>query len=192
MSFTEAQRTELAGIMGQTGHARRGLVTSYQATPPMAKVTLQPEDIELGWLPVLSQWVGNGWGIVAPLQVDDQVALIAEEGDGQNFAIIGRYFSDVDAPPATAVAAGEFLIQHASGARLHFMADGSVSIMTAVLNIAAPGGGAAQVNITGALDVSGDVTAADVVTGTVPSLNSHTHMYRPGTGTFTTTSAPEG
>jgi hypothetical protein len=179
MSFTEAQRTELAGIMGQTGHARRGLVTSYQATPPMAKVTLQPEDIELGWLPVLSQWVGNGWGIVAPLQVDDQVALIAEEGD-------------VDAPPATAVAAGEFLIQHASGARLHFMADGSVSIMTAVLNIAAPGGGAAQVNITGALDVSGDVTAADVVTGTVPSLNSPTHMYRPGTGTFTTTSAPEG
>ena len=160
----------------------------------MAKVMLQPEGIETGWLPVLSPWSANGWGIVIPLAEGDQVLLVCEEADGQNYAIKGRYFSDVDAAPSTLPVAGEFFMQSKGGAQLYFKADGSVSIVTPTalnvqaptVNIAAANGGNAIVNITGSLNVSVETTTNG------KAFTPHTHPYNPGGGAQTETGIPQG
>jgi len=174
MTFNAAQKNEMAAFNGQAGATRRGLVLTYQQQPPMAKVLLQPENIETGWLPVLSPWSANGWGIVIPLAANDQVLLVCEEADGQNYAIWGRYYSDADAAPATLPVAGEFFMQSQGGAQLYFKADGSVVLATTTLKISAPGGGNATVNITGTLQVTGEVYRG-FGTGDQVSLGSHTH-----------------
>ena len=124
--MNDADKRAVMAMIQQYGANRRGLVLSYQSQPPMAKVALQPDGQETGWCPVLSQWVGNGWGLVAPLQQNDQVALMVEEGDGSNYAIVGRYWSDVDVAPGAA-AAGELLLQHQSGSMFYLKADGTIA-----------------------------------------------------------------
>jgi phage baseplate assembly protein gpV len=189
MSLTEAQKLEVMAMITQSGVNRRGLVTSYQPTPPMAKVQFMPAPPasegpapETGWIPVLTQWAGNGWGMVAPLQAGDQVLLICEEGDGANYAVAGRYYSDVDVAPVAA--AGEMLFQHQTGAQIYLKADGSISLTTATLNIAGPSGNA-TVNITGSLNVSVETTTAG------KAFTPHTHPYNPGGGATTETGAPQ-
>ncbi len=185
MTFSDAQRNEIIALVQQFGANRRGIVTSYQPQPPMAKVTLQPEGIETGWLPVLTQWVGNGWGMIAPLQAGDQVKLTCEEADGQNYAIAGRYYSEADAAPEGA-GPGELWLVHETGATFALKADGSISLITATLNIEAPGGGNATVNLTGSLNVSVETTTAG------KAFTPHTHPYVPGSGSETETGPPQG
>ena len=43
-----------------------GIVTAYNDSTYSVKVKLQPMDIETGWLPITSDYVGNGWGIFSP------------------------------------------------------------------------------------------------------------------------------
>jgi phage baseplate assembly protein gpV len=150
MSFGKlaaAQKRAVAGQTAQMGAPRCGLVTSFNPATYRAKVALQPDGQNTGWLPVLSQWVGAGWGMVAPLQIGDQVLVLPESNDAANGVIVGRYFSDVDTPPNVA-AAGEIWLVHASGSSLALKADGSVDIV------------APNVNVTGTLNVSGDVVIA--------------------------------
>jgi phage baseplate assembly protein V len=165
---------EITGMMALGAAPRCGLVTSFNPATMRAKVAIQPDGQITGWLPVLSQWVGVGWGIVAPLQPNDQVLVLAEENDAAHGVIVGRYFSDVDTPPQGA-AAGELWMVHQTGSTFAMKADGSVLLITATLNIQAPGGGDATVNITGNLIVSEKVTASDLVLPSIPSTDSHTH-----------------
>ena len=44
-----------------TGAPRFGLVTSVDPATATARVTLQPENVLSGWLPLLTPWVGNVW-----------------------------------------------------------------------------------------------------------------------------------
>lgn len=163
-----------AGQIAQIGAPRCGLVTSFNPATYRAQVQLQPDGQLSGWLPVLSQWVGAGWGMVAPLQAGDQVLVLPEGNDPAQGVIVGRYYSDVDTPP-TGEAAGEFWLVHETGSKIAMKADGSVSILTATLNIAAPGGGDATVNITGSLNVSVETTTAG------KAFTPHGHDYLAGT-----------
>jgi phage baseplate assembly protein gpV len=191
MHLTDGMKQEIAAMIQQYGANRRGLVVSYQAQPPMAKVQFQPAPpesdgaaAETGWIPVLSHWVGPGWGMHTPLQAGDQVLLVCEEADGMNYAVAGRYYSDADqAPPAEA---GECHLVHSSGAAISLNADGSISLLTHTLNITAPGGGNATVNITGSLNVSVETTTAG------KAFTPHTHPYLPGTGGQIETGPPQG
>ena len=47
---------------------RHGLVTSYDPQHHMAKVAFQPEGQELGWLPIETGHIGQGYGIAIGLQ----------------------------------------------------------------------------------------------------------------------------
>jgi len=174
VSLTPEQRNEVIALIGQYGANRRGTVLSYQPQPPMAKVMLQPENIETGWLPVLSPWVGNGWGLVIPLAQGDQVLLVCEEGDGQNFAIKGRYYSDVNQAPGTQPVAGEMYMQSESGSRLYFQTGNVVTLAAGTINLQAPGGGNTTVAVEGVLHVSGEVYRG-YGTGDQVSLGGHTH-----------------
>ena len=127
-----------------TGQARMALVTSYDATTGTAKVKLQPEGIQTGWLPVLSPWIGSGWGMIASLAVGDQVFVEPQEGDAEHGVITGRCWSDQQLPPG--IADGEIMLRHQSGSYIKLQADGTVQIT-------------GDLHVTGAIYATGDVTA---------------------------------
>jgi phage baseplate assembly protein gpV len=105
---------------------RFAIVTSVDQQRAMAKVLLQPEGILTGWLPVLSPWVGPGWGFYSPPSAGDQVFVIPQEGDAQQGVIVGRAFSSVQLPPSTPP--GEIWLRHSSGTSIKLANDGTVRI----------------------------------------------------------------
>ena len=105
---------------------RVGTVTSVDPTTARAKVQIQPENVLTGWLPVLSQWTGAGWGISCPPSLGDQVLIIPREGHMEAGIIIGRFFSDIARPPPAE--AGEVIIAHSSGVSLSLKNSGVIVV----------------------------------------------------------------
>jgi len=190
-----------AGAMDRTsGQPRFGIVTSVDPSRPAVRVMLQPEGALTGWLPVLSPWVGAGWGISCPPSPGDQVLVLPQEGDPEHGVVVGRAWSDTARPPATPV--GELWLTHALGSYLKLMNDGTVRIQgnTFVLgNLLVAGSitttgsatGAGNIQIAGDLRATGDVADGH---GTVSALrghyNAHTHPDPQG-GVTSSTSQPD-
>ncbi len=181
MSFTAAQRREIQSIIALVGVNKRGIITSYQPSPPMVKVQIMPAPpesegppAETGWIPYKS-WAtglgGIGWCAIAPPQSGQQVLLVCEEGDGQNYSAWGGYYSDQDSAPQGAQA-GEVLLQHQSGSQLHLRQDGTIMLV------------AADVIVNGDLSVSGTIFAADLIVAGDVSARNHQHVSAaPGSAT---------
>ncbi|MBW4091064.1 MAG: phage baseplate assembly protein V [Proteobacteria bacterium] len=151
------------------GHARPrfALVTSVDPATATARVSLQPEGVLSGWLPILTPSAGAGWGIWCPPSPGDQVMILAQEGDAEQGVIVGRAFSLVDTPPAAA--AGELWLVHASGSSVRLLNSGVIEMI-------------GPVTIQGTVTVSGDVLVAGNVSdqhATLADLRSHydTHMH---------------
>jgi uncharacterized protein involved in type VI secretion and phage assembly len=107
------------------GQPRFGIVTSVDPTRYVAKVSLQPEGVQSGWLPILSPWVGNGWGLICVPQPGAQVLVLAQEGDAEHGVIAGAAYGGTIQPPSGA-AAGEAWLVHSSGSFLRLRNDGTV------------------------------------------------------------------
>lgn len=136
-----------------------GVVTGYDPKAYAVKVTLQPpppdrDDVETGWLPIMSPWVGNGWGFYAPPAKGDQVLILFPEGDIDVGVCIGALYNDKDRP--LDVPQGEMWLQHAGGAFVKFLTNGT---------IASKG----TWNHDGDLNATGDVKAGNI------SLKTHKH-----------------
>jgi phage gp45-like len=151
----KAQATALDRSVGQP---RFGVVASVDPTHATARVTLQPEGVLTGWLPILSPWVGAGWGLVCPPSPGDQVLVLPQEGVADHGVIVGRAFSGPQMPPAAPV--GELWLVHKSGSFLKLTNDGTV-----------------QVN--GDLHVNGDVYDR---AGSLARLRQHYDQHTHGTG----------
>jgi phage baseplate assembly protein gpV len=108
------------------GQPRFGNVTSVDPLLGTVRVQLQPEGVLTGWLPLLSGWVGNGWGLSCPPSPGDQVLVLPQEGDAENGVVIGRAWSDSAAVPNTPT--GELWLTHQSGSYLRLLNNGTVSI----------------------------------------------------------------
>lgn len=127
MSDLEAMiQNAVERFMGSRVTEKYGVVTSYDPQKHTAKVMIQPDNFESGWLRVSEGHIGSGWGIVSGLQVGDQVKVSVAQGDINNGSIAGRVHSDQDQPPVAQ--SGEIVIQHTSGAKIMMAADGSVSV----------------------------------------------------------------
>ena len=109
-----------------SGQPRFATVTSVDPALGTVRVQLQPEGVLTGWLPVLSVWVGNGWGVSCPPSPGDQVLVLPQEGDAENGVVIGRTWSRDTSVPATPV--GELWLTHRSGSYLRLLNDGTISI----------------------------------------------------------------
>ena len=174
----------------QTAHTRIGKVRGYNPANYCVKVLLQPENVETGWLPILSPWVGNGWGMFAPPVVDDLVEVQYQEGDFNAGMVCQRFFNDISRP--LSVPSGEFWLVHQSGSSLKFHNDGSVELIAVgTLSSSAPQWNhTGPVNITGTLHTTSDITTDTNVTATLniadqagaktmagmrTAYNSHTH-----------------
>jgi Type VI secretion system/phage-baseplate injector OB domain len=105
---------------------RMGTVTSSNPETATAKVLLQPEGVLTGWLPVLTQWAGSGWGMACPPSPGDQVLIIPQEGDAQHGLIVGRLYSNLVRPPHAE--AGEIALSHQSGSSLRLLNSGVIVI----------------------------------------------------------------
>jgi phage baseplate assembly protein gpV len=169
-AFWNAVKASAAGLDGLAGVARFGLVSSFDPNAYAARVMLQPENVLSGWLPILSAWVGAGWGLAAPLTPGDQVLVVAQEGDAEHGVIVGCVWSAVDQPMA--VPAGELWMRHRSGSFMKLLNDGTISLF------------AGTVNVAGNLVVSGDISDRGGAHGTVAALRQaydvHTHADAQG------------
>jgi len=161
------------GLDGRAGVARFGLVSSFDPANYAARILLQPENVLTGWLPVMSPWVGAGWGMAAPLVTGAQVLVIAQEGDAEQGVVMGAIWSTVD-PPMSAPA-GELWLRHQTGSFIKLLADGTLALQ------------ASQVNVTGNLMVSGDISDQNGAHGTMAALrqahDQHLHSVPQGGST---------
>ena len=194
-----AQARGVVGQVSQFGAPRFGLVASFNPRTYCAKVTIQPENTLTGWLPILSPWVGAGWGFVAPLPIGVQVLVLPDRNDAQQGVIAGVIYSDVEPPPSSA-AAGEILFRHQSGAFLTLKNDGTVAVNGQIeIDATAPTisiTATVAVNVTAPLIRLGK-SAADPLLGLCTSIfkqwaDSHVHSNGNNggnTGAPTTTAA---
>ncbi|MDR3532814.1 MAG: phage baseplate assembly protein V [Rhodopila sp.] len=146
-----------------TGQIKFGTVTSVNFQTATARVLIQPDGVLSGWLPVLSQWVGDGWGMVCPPNPGDQVLLVPQEGDVEQGIIIGRSFSNKQRPPV--VPGGEFWLVHETGSSLKLCNDGTI-------------------RVNGDLHVDGEVyDRGGPLSGLRTHYNSHIHAVPPNATT---------
>jgi hypothetical protein len=141
---------------------RHGTVTSYDPNAYAVKVTLQPDNVVTGWIPLKSAWVGAGWGLFYPPTIGDAVEVDFQEDDGGVGSVGLRFFNDTDRP--LPCPSGEFWLVHKTGSLLKFHNDGSVELVTNQ-DLNATVGRHANLTVaqTVVANVSGNVTAT--VTG---------------------------
>lgn len=168
--FWNAVKARAGGLDGLAGVARFGLVSSFDPVAYAGRVLLQPENVLSGWLPILSAWVGNGWGLAAPLTPGDQVLVVAQEADAEHGVIIGCVWSAVDKAPGAP--GGEFWLQHQSGSFVKLLNDGTIAMQ------------ASTVNLIGNLVVTGNISDQNGAHGTLAALrqayDGHVHADAQG------------
>jgi phage gp45-like len=159
--LSSAIKSHATSLDQSSGQIKFGTVTSVNSQNATARVLIQPDGVLSGWLPVLSQWVGAGWGLVCPPSPGDQVLLVPQEGDVEQGIIIGRSYSNKQMPPV--VPDGEFWLVHKSGSFLKICNDGTI-------------------RISGDLHVQGDVyDQHGPLSGLRKHYNLHTHSTPNGT-----------
>lgn len=121
-----ALKAQAAALDAERGQPRFGVVASVDPARHAARVLLQPEGVLSGWLPVLSPWVGSGWGLVAQLVPGQQVLVLPQDGEGEHGVIAGAAWSD--ASPAPAPPVGELWLVHQSGSFLKLANDGTLRV----------------------------------------------------------------
>ena len=147
-------------------HPRIAIVTSVDPATYTARVTVQPEGVLSGWLPIAGAWVGAGWGLACPPSPGDQVVVIWQEGDAEQGVIVGRLWSNNVAPPNAP--AGELWLIHQTGSFLKLHNNGSIESQ------------AGTWTHTGDLRVSGNVSDSH---GSMAQLRGHynEHVHPPNT-----------
>ncbi len=124
--FLNALKSQAGALDQGMAQPRFATVTSVDPDTATARVLLQPEAVLSGWLPVLSPWIGAGWGMSCPPSPGDQVLVLAQEGDAEHGVIVGRAYSTVSAPPTAP--SGEFWLVHASGSFIKLLKDGTIQL----------------------------------------------------------------
>lgn len=167
------------GIAERTASARYGVIQSIDPANHAAKVTVEPEGVLTGWLPIKTTAIGNGWGIVSLPAPGTQVQLLPQEGDGEEWAVAGAVFDTEAMPPSVPSAIdgsnsnaqpGEHLIVGQAGNVLRLCADGSVFVLAPV-NIQG------NVVIAGNLTVWGDMAALGTYQGSSGQLKVAGEIY---------------
>ncbi len=125
-SLLNAIRGQSAAQDAAWGQPAFGVVTSVDPAAGTVRVQLQPEGVLTGWLPVLSPWVGAGWGMSCPPSPGDQVLVLPQEGSAEHGVVAARCWSAKAPAPGTPV--GELWLTHRSGSHLRLLNDGTVSV----------------------------------------------------------------
>lgn len=106
--------------------ARFGVVSTGHSPEYAVKVWLEPDHIETGYIPVLTPFVGNGWGLFSKPVAGDQVVVLFIDGDINSGVVVGGLYSDVDRP--LNAPDRELWLQHQGGASIKFTNGNTIEI----------------------------------------------------------------
>lgn len=123
-------RAQAEGILSKYTNMRIGTISSYDPSVYKAQVLIQPENMMTGWLPIATQWMGNGWGLYMPPAPGDTVIIHFMEGD-LSVGIIGdRLFTSKELPKTDPAGcpSGEAWLLHLTGSYLQFKNDGTIKL----------------------------------------------------------------
>jgi phage baseplate assembly protein V len=124
--FLNALKAQAAALDRAQGQLRFGVVVSVDPARYAARVSLQPEGVLSGWLPVLSPWVGAGWGLACLPSPGDQVLVLPQEGEAEHGVVVGACWSDSARAPGAPP--GEIWLVHQSGSFIKLLSDGTVQV----------------------------------------------------------------
>jgi phage baseplate assembly protein gpV len=124
--LSNAIKAQVSGLGRLAAQAKFATVSSVNYETGNVKVIVQPDGVLSGWIPVLSPWVGNGWGMICPPSPGDQVFVVAHEGDIEQGVVIGRAYSQKQRPASAP--AGELWLVHQKGSYLKLCEDGTIQI----------------------------------------------------------------
>ena len=142
---------------------RKGIVTSYDPATHKAKVQIQPENLETGWLQAPSLMIGQEYGMSVGLEPGTEVLVHFENGD-LNAGVIGAAYYSNEAPyPAKP---GAVMITHKSGSYVRLFNDGRVEI-AANEQLVLMGEDGILISTPGTLITNAGITQS-FVTGSIP------------------------
>jgi phage baseplate assembly protein gpV len=136
----EAERVLARRALG----VRVGTISSYDPKTHAVKLTIQPEGIQTGWMPLATQSTGAGFGIFSGPTLGDSVVVAFHDGEPEAGIVIGRLPTNDETPVPTQ--SGEYIAQTPWGSFIKLLQDGSVTVQDQ--------GGASI-----ALDGQGNITA---------------------------------
>lgn len=177
--FLQGIMSRVQDMIDRVARPRWGIVASVDPVRMAVKVTLQPDGVLSGWLPIASNAAGAGWGVQSVPTVGDQAYIVPDMGSQNNGVVVGFAHSDAaraaDVPasigsggvPNTTTAprvAGEMVMTHKSGSTVRLCADGSIYMR-------------GDVNIEGNLRVNKDIF--DQI-GKLDGLRQHYNTHKHG------------
>lgn len=151
-----------------------GLVSGYDHTNYSVKVTIQPEGIETGWIPLTSPWVGAGWGMFCTPSIGDMIEVQFEQGGSEAAFACMRFFNDTDRP--LDVQSGEFWLVHKLGAFVKLTNDGNIVLHGKNVRITVDG----SVSIDGNASITGNLTVGGGATGSFSTPTGDTVTVQDG------------
>ena len=198
----ERMKQVVAQLLSTLARTGMGNVYDYDPNIYAVRVKLQPSGEITGWVPLGTQWCGNGYGLAIGPAIGDLVRVDFVNWQQEASLVGARYFSDEAAPPA--VPSGEMWAVHSSGAFLKLTNDGKATLndkggSTVALN--GDGTGActfsggftvnANTQINGNLLVSGDVTDNSAINAsTMSHMRSQYDVHDHADAQGGTTGAP--
>jgi phage baseplate assembly protein gpV len=192
-------RAEAGRQAALSASGRMAIVTSYDPDHYACKVKILPEGDypdqydsgDTGWLPVQTQWLGNGWGMYCPPSVGDKVYVDHVEDDPGGGQIVGVVF-DAEHTPLS-VQSGEFWLVHVTGSFFKLTNDGKLTLQdqagsTIVMNGDGTGNVTfaewltitAEINLVGSLSASGHIAAGTGASGTFNTSDGLTVTVQDG------------
>jgi phage baseplate assembly protein V len=120
-----AARLQGQRAMAEFTTSRLGEITNYDPDNYTARVTLQPDGLKTGWLPIASQWVGDGWGCFSPPNIGDMCSVEFINGDLNAGFVEGKFWNNDSRP--VSVQSGEYWLIHAKGAFFKLTNDGKAT-----------------------------------------------------------------
>jgi hypothetical protein len=154
--------------------AKYGHVSAYNPNNYTVKVMLLPEQVETGFIPLATIWVGNNLGAVFGPAIGDSVKLDFIDGSVQAMVVNGRFFNNTAAPPV--VQSGQAAFVDSQGSYIRLNNDGSITM-------GAPNGITTTTPLltqNGNATVTGNVVVGSGATGSFTTPSGDTVMVQDG------------
>lgn len=129
-SIRHLVRGEVERVLRLQLQPRLGNVIAYDPNRHAARVSLQPEGIETGWIPVHSHFIGNGYGEVAPMTIGQQVKVGFPEYGSNQGVVVGQMYDQRNQVPVAAqgAQAGEWIRVSGTGSLMAATNDGVIRV----------------------------------------------------------------
>ena len=163
VSHLDVMRREAERILSAKTFPRFGVIRSYDPNAYRAKVLIQPENILSGWLPISSEYVGNGFGLFfAPAPGDTVLCQFADGDFGMGVIGSGKIF--LPTMPPVPCPPGQVMLVHSSGTYIKILSSGELD-MNVVGNLNLTVGG----NLTATVQGTATITSPNPVTVSAPT-----------------------